>query len=274
MKHILMLVVGVVTLAKSVSGSDVKPTPVPEAPRSGERGYATSPLRIANVRGRFPAFKADGDAAEWQGIARHDIKVGEAVVAKVAIAHALEHLWLLAEVDDPSPWKNAGSDPKLAFKTGDALDLFLGPERPDRTTPIAGDIRVLIAPREKGPVVMAYRPIKPDAKPDEALKFESPVKSHTFASVMPVGDAQVAFKATPTGYIVEARLSCDHIDLRQLGPGLRLRGDIGVLWGNEAGLVTERRTYLFNHSPSANIVSDTPSEAELHPNEWGPLIIE
>ncbi len=265
---------GVATLAKSVGRVGVKPEPVTESPRSGERGDSTSPLRITNVRGRFPLFKTDGDASEWQGIARHEIKVGDTVVAKVAIAHTLEHLWLLAEVDDPSPWKNAGSDPKLAFKTGDAIDVLLGPERPDRTTPIAGDIRVLIAPGEKGPVVMAYRPIKPDAKPDEALKFESPVKSHTFASVMPANDSQVAFQTTKTGYLVEARLSCDHIDLRHLGPGLRLRCDIGILWGNEAGLVTERRTYLFNRSPSANIVSDTPSEAELHPAEWGTWIIE
>ena len=139
---------------------------------------------------------------------------------------------------------------------------------------IAGDIRVLIAPSEKGPIAMAYRPVKPDAKPEEALKFESTAKSHTFASVMPVGDAQVAFKETKTGYTVEVRLSCDHIELKHLGPGLRMRGDIGILWGNEAGLVTERRTYLFNRSPSASIVSDTPSEAELHPAEWGAWVIE
>ena len=73
---------------------------------------------------------------------------------------------------------------------------------------------------------------------------------------------------------VEARLSCDHIELKHLSSGLRMRGDIGILWGNEAGLVTERRAYLFNHRPAASIVSDTPSEAELQPAEWGVLIVE
>lgn len=53
-----------------------------------------------------------------------------------------------------------------------------------------------------------------------------------------------------------------------------MRGDIGILWGNEAGLVTERRAYQFNRSPAASIVSDTPSEAELHPAEWGMWVIE
>ena len=43
---------------------------------------------------------------------------------------------------------------------------------------------------------------------------------------------------------------------------------------NEASLVTERRTYLFNHSPAANIVIDTPSESELHPDEWGEWVFE
>jgi hypothetical protein len=43
---------------------------------------------------------------------------------------------------------------------------------------------------------------------------------------------------------------------------------------NEAGLVTERRAYLFNPSPAANIVSDTPSEAELHPAKWGEWFFE
>lgn len=53
-----------------------------------------------------------------------------------------------------------------------------------------------------------------------------------------------------------------------------MRGDISILWSNEAGLVIERRAYLFNHSPAASIVSDTPSEAELHPTEWGMWVIE
>jgi len=60
---------------------------------------------------------------------------------------------------------------------------------------------------------------------------------------------------TPYASGVEVRLSCDHIELKHLGSGLRIRGDIGLLWGNEAGLVTERRAYLFNHSPTATITA-------------------
>jgi sugar lactone lactonase YvrE len=253
-------------------------------------------LRVPDVTGRHPPFKIDGDPTEWKGIPRHEIKVGDEVVAKVALAHTRTHLWLLAEVEDPSPWKNAGTDPKLAFKTGDAIELSLGSDRdarglghlthvpkgehptpqPDRTTPELGDIRILIAPGVKGkvPTAIAYRPVKPEAKPEESMKFESPGKLHTFASVAPIPDVLVAVMETKTGYVIEVRLHCDRIDLRDATNGLRLRGDIGLLWGNEAGLVTERRAYLFNHSPVASIVSDTPSEAELYPAEWGVWFFE
>ncbi|VTT97609.1 nhl repeat containing protein : NHL repeat containing protein OS=Rhodopirellula sallentina SM41 GN=RSSM_02734 PE=4 SV=1 [Gemmataceae bacterium] len=253
-------------------------------------------LPVPDATGRFPAFRADGDPAEWKNVPRREVKVGDDVVARVAVAHNRTHLWVLAEVEDPSPWVNTGADPKLVFKTGDALDIRLGTDRdprapghlthapkgdyprpkPDRTAPGVGDLRVLVAPGPKGkpPVVTAYRPVKPEAKPDEAFTFESPVKKHTFQSVAALPDVQVGVRATKAGYVVEVRLPCDRIDLRDCGPGLRVRGDVGVLWGNEAGLATERRASLFDRGPAAAVLSDTPTEAELHPAEWGVWVFE
>ena len=43
------------------------------------------------------------------------------VVAKIAVAHDRQHLWMLAEVEDGSPWVNAGTDPKLVFKNGELV---------------------------------------------------------------------------------------------------------------------------------------------------------
>lgn len=226
-------------------------------------------MHIANVKGRFPPFRIDGDPAEWRDVPRQPIRVGDDVVAQVALAHSLDQLWILAEVVDPSPWKNAGSNPKFGFKTGDGIDIQLGQFEPERKSPVEGDIRILIIPGEKMPIVMGYCPVKAGAKPEEGHKFASPMKIVPFDSVIPVQDAQVSLKTIPTGYIIEVRLNCDQINLRNARNGLRIRGDIGVLWGNEAGLVTERRAYLFNRSPLASIVNDTPSEVELQPAEWG-----
>ena len=51
-----------------------------------ERGPAASlspnrpsELRVPDVRGRFPAFKVDGDAVEWKDLPRREIKVGDQI---------------------------------------------------------------------------------------------------------------------------------------------------------------------------------------------------
>jgi len=273
-----------------LKGPTAAGTPAPK-PDAAERV-----LRVPNVKGTFPRFKADGDAAEWNDVPRREVKVGDDVVARMAVAHTLDHLWILAEVDDPSPWKNAGADAKLAFKTGDAIDLCIGTDtqprprghlthipktdpalaKPDRTMPVVGDLRVLVSsgPKGKGAVATAYRPLKPEAKMDETMTFTSPVKSHRYESVTNVTGLQAAIKESKTGYVIEIRLDTAALDLRDAAAGLRLRADVGVLWGNEAGLVTERRAYLFNRGPAASVVSDTPTEAELHPAEWGVWVLE
>ena len=51
---------------------------------------------------------------------------------------------------------------------------------------------------------------------------------------------------------------------------------IDLRWGFDrlAGLVTERRRYCVNRGPAAAVVSDTPTEAALHPAEWGVWVLE
>jgi len=53
---------------------------------------------------------------------------------------------------------------------------------------------------------------------------------------------------------------------------MRLRGDFGVLFGNDAGEITTLRSYWSNQNTS--IVSDVPSEASLEPRQWGTFVLE
>lgn len=121
---------------------------------------------------------------------------------------------------------------------------------------------------------MRYRPVKQDAKPDEAVTFESPVRAVKFASVMPLKEFEAVFTRTASGYICEAKLNCDAIALKHAATGLRLRADVGVIFSNEGGEGTQARAYLFDHSPGATITADVPSESELRPAEWGDWILE
>lgn len=245
-----------------------------------EKGTAVQTLRIPNVRGAFPAFAADGDASKWRDIPRREIRLGENVVARVALAHDLDNLYLLAEVADPSPAMNAAREPYFIFKSGDALDLQFGPLRPARTAPGEGDVRIVIAPGApdaKGKATcttVLYRPVKADAKPGESVTFESPVRSVKFASVRVLDDAKAVFTKTATGYTAEVRLKCDSIALKNAASGLRIRGDIGVLFSNDGGEATQTRAYLSDHSPGASITADVPTESEIRPAEWSELLLE
>lgn len=235
---------------------------------------AAASLRVPNVRGAYPPFKADGEMHEWSDIPRQEIKLGDDLVARVALAHDLDHLWILAEVTDPSPALNSAREPNFLFKTGDAIELQFGPARPARTRPVEGDIRIILAPSAKKPVAMKLLPVKKNAKPAEGFIFESPVHKVPFASVSPLNNVEAKFVKTATGYICEAKLNCDAIALSHAASGLRLRGDIGVLFSNEGGESTQARAYLFDHSPGATITADVPSEAELHPAQWGEWLLE
>lgn len=238
---------------------------------------AVDPLRIPNVQRRIPAFQADGDLIEWEGIPRHEIRQQDRVVARVALAHSVDSLWVSAEVEDASPAVNVssdeGGDPRFAFKTGDAIDLQLGPLSPAREVAGERDVRVLLVPGEKKHLAVIYRAVKADAKPETSATFESPVRKVVFAYVKSIDGFDCVFKKTARGYLCEARLPAEAL-AAETSHRVQLRGDIGVLFSHAGGETTQSRAYLLDATPEAGIVTDTPTEAELHPAAWGHWMFE
>jgi len=55
-------------------------------------------------------------------------------------------------------------------------------------------------------------------------------------------------------------------------PGMRVRGDVGVLFSNRGGGTTVLRAYVNNQDTA--IVEDLPTEARLQPHEWAPLEVK
>jgi hypothetical protein len=229
------------------------------------------------VRHRVPVFKADGDLTEWASIPRHEIRQNDRVIGRVALAHNLDSLWIAAEVEDPSPAVNVstdeGGDLRFAFKGGDAIDLQFGPLLPARDSSGERDVRVLLVPGENQHRAVLYRPVKAKAKPEEAASFESPVRKVTFAQVKAIDGLECVFKKTSTGYVCEARLPADAIVL-ETSHRVRVRGDIGILRSHAGGETVQSRAYLFDQSPESQIVTDTPTEAELRPVRWGEWLFE
>ena len=53
----------------------------------------------------------------------------------------------------------------------------------------------------------------------------------------------------------------------QPAAGLKLRGDIGLLFGDDSGTNTAQRVHWVDRE--TNVVNDTPTEAEFFPDRWG-----
>jgi hypothetical protein len=65
------------------------------------------------------------------------------------------------------------------------------------------------------------------------------------------------------GYFVEAAIPW-RVPGLQPRPGLKLRGDLGVLFADSSGTVTVSRQFWSNKA--TGLVNDIPGEAELTPN--------
>jgi hypothetical protein len=218
-----------------------------------------------------PAPAIGGRLDAWKDVPALTVgRQGQAGQATVKLAYDSDNLYLLFDVQDPSPWRNEGKDLARLFKTGDAVDLQLSiraDAKPHRD-PQAGDIRVLIASLQGKPAAVLMVPVDEKAPADARKTYTSPVGSKPFDRVEVLAGARVSVKVEGARYRVEAA-----IPLRALGlsprPGMTIRGDVGFISSDAQGMVNVARTYWAN--PNTNLVNDEPLEAWLYPDTWGEL---
>ncbi len=241
---------------------------------------------------RETAPLVDGELEDWPTNAWAVIDVRQkpvgdwgrrALPTKAVFAVAGDRLYGAFRTGEPRTLDNAGNSLQNLFKTGGALDLMLGTDPaadPKRRAPVAGDLRLLISlvktPSSKTgatqPVAVLYRPVVPGQTGDP-IPFSSPLRTVAFDDVRDV-TAEIVFAQgkTSNDKTVVPNPGGDFefsLPLSVLGldpkPGLKLRGDVGVLRGS--GIETVQRVYWRNKA--TGLVSDIPSEAELTPHLWG-----
>jgi len=172
-------------------------------------------------------------------------------------------------VKDPSPWMNMGTARNLLFKTGDAVDFQFSTDaaaKATRTEAVAGDRRLLIANFEGKPVAVLYDYRVPGGTTEPVL-FNSPWRSVKVDRVEVIAGATVSVKKTAAGYTVIARVPLTALGLA--GATGELRGDFGVIYGDDEGTVNLLRSYWAN--PATGLVNDVPGETALNPGLWGTL---
>jgi hypothetical protein len=219
-------------------------------------------IECRRVRG---AVTVDGSPGEWESA---NAEIEDRGVS-FCIAYDDVNLYVCYTVQRCGPLRNAGNDWKRLFKTGAAVDLQLGadPAAPaDRSSPVAGDSRLLMTVAGGKPVAVLYQPAAPGAKPDEAWETHTMVFRANFDRVVQVPEVRMAAALLDDGYCLEAAIPLKTLGLT-IKPDLMLKMDWGILVSGPQGTEVMQRLYWAN--PQTAIVSDEAAEAMLHPDLWG-----
>jgi hypothetical protein len=218
--------------------------------------------------------KLNGKADEWPELLDESSKLLEIQdspqtrFARVQARYDADNIYLAYRVFAPrGELNNAGQDERLMFKTGDAVDLMIGPESGRGE----GNLRILLTRKAGQPFAILNQKVAPDAPKNQGFAFSSPWRTINFDRVVAVPEVTMASGAIKGGYFVEAA-----IPWSTLGPkphaGLKLRGDVGVLFADNGGTQTVSRQYWSNKA--TGLVNDVPGEADLTPNLWGTFTLE
>lgn len=185
------------------------------------------------------------------------------------VGHNRQYVLMRFEVSDDTPWRNAADNPLQAFKTGDAVDLYVGPAG-KRNAPAPGDVRIMLAPDERGGVnVIGYKPFTDG--PKQPQNFATLVLSYDFQWAGKIPGAVARVERADRGYTVEAAVPLAFFEKLPLTAGNKIRFDADILSSDDSGRKTMQRSFLFSRGAEVSMVSDLPTESWLYPAKW-PLI--
>jgi len=209
----------------------------------------------------------DGDLSEFGPAPAAAFALKPGAQGSARLMYDADNLYAAFDVEDDSPWRNSGGDLSTLFKTGDCVDIWLGPNAGKRP-PGLGDVRVLIAPVNGQPTAVLFeQKVAYDARP---VPFRSPSGEVVLDRVSPLSEARIAVVTSPHGYRLEAA-----IPWKSLGhspEAARLGLDLDINFSDSAGQRNTARLHWGRHG--AATVYDLPTEARLEPELWGEGILE
>ena len=177
-------------------------------------------------------------------------------------------LRLEADVDDPSPMLQPGTDFTTLFTTGDCVDLMLAadPSAPkDRRRAARGDKRILFSEMNGKGVAVLYEPV---AEPRPARKVRLMAAEFDCIRIIDGAKVDVTRRADGSGYMLKAEVPLREIGLL-CGDAGAIRGDVGVVFSGGAG---GRELRLYHYNKDTAMTSDLTTEATLQPHEWGAIL--
>jgi hypothetical protein len=172
---------------------------------------------------------------------------------------------------------NGAVDTRSLFRGGDAVDVCLGLDSradPARAQPVAGDLRLVLTRMQDGHTAAAlYRPASDETPATRRQRYYSPAGGEVFLAVAgPITGAAVAVQSAGESWTLEASIPWKALGVEAPESGARLRGDVGVLHGDQNSLKTVDRFYWAGKTQTC--VSDEPTEARLTPALWGEVDVQ
>ncbi|MGA2501283.1 MAG: hypothetical protein ABSH20_26385, partial [Tepidisphaeraceae bacterium] len=228
--------------------------PATSAQSSRKQGRPKQVIRIGS-------HTLDGDLSTWP--AQAWMRIDERAAAAVSVD--TRNLYVAFRTGDPQALDNSGREYKYLFKNGGAFDVMLGAgsgAKPDRQSPTAGDMRLLVTKMQGKPTAVVYRAVVPGAPESDRVLYESPVGKVVFEQVRQLGADALQLVQKEGDY--ELSVSLAELGIKP-SPRMEILADIGILRGNQGR--TMQRAYWSNQNTT--IVSDLPSEARLQPGHWG-----
>ncbi len=241
-----------------------------------EKAAQSGQAKVYQVAKAKAPVAIDGKAEKWTDLmddTKTLVEIQESKQKKYGRVQATydnDNLYLAYRVFAPrSQMKNVGQDYRLLFKSGDVVDIMVGPE-PQKAKG-EGNSRMVMTFKDGKPIAVLNQKFAPGAAKGEGFGFASPARTIPFDRVVQAPEVKIASSGINGGYFVEAAIPWKLLGISPKS-GLKLKADFGTLFADDGGTMTVSRQYWSNKE--TNLVNDIPGEADLAPDKWGVITLE
>jgi len=276
---------GLDTIKRRTMAVAVSPEQVARATAAAKQNLLAGQGAVGKKTAKLPRLAkaaADGKYDEWQVSEPLTICMEGNRTAQAQLGYDEKSLHVRFQVGDESPFVNTPSDPRLLFKSGDAVEVNLATDLEKR--PVRGqnqqqmkpgDVRIIVARTAHGDLVATrYRYVTTEKEKPNTFSVETKSSGRdTLDDVAVWTELPVNASVQKDGYVVEMAIPWKDLGVEPQ-PGTALSGDVGVIYGNEGGTKNAIRYMWSDKSPEVSINNDIPSEIRIHPNQWGVWMLE
>ena len=103
----------------------------------------------------------------------------------------------------------------------------------------------------------------------QPVPFSSPWRTITVDRVAKLDSSKIQVKRANSEYVLTATIPLTDLGLPTSGAAASLKGDFGVIYGDESGSIDLLRSYWSNQA--TGLVNDVPGEVTVNPKLWGSL---